>query len=57
MAKRSSPQLIACGSVLYQLDWFARSKLRLQAFLRYVPVTSVLLLYIPFTVGQSHVLV
>lgn len=29
MAKRSSPQLFACGSVFYLLDWFARSQLRL----------------------------
>ena len=50
-------QLTACGPVLKSLDWLARSQLRLQAFLRYVPVTSALLLYIPFTVGQSHVLV
>lgn len=50
-------QLAACDPVLKSLDRIARSQLRLQAFLRYVPVTSVLLLYIPFTVGQSHVLV
>lgn len=50
-------QLFACGPVLKSLDWLARSQLRLQAFLRYVSVTSALHLYIPFTVGQSHVLV
>lgn len=50
-------QLFACGPVLKFLDRLARSQLRLQAFLRYVLVISALLLYIPFTVGQSHVLV
>lgn len=50
-------QLIACGPVLNSLDWIARSQLRLLVYLRYTPTTSVLLLYIPFTVGQSHVLV
>ena len=50
-------QLFACGPVLKLLDRLARSQLRLQAFLRYMLVISALLLYIPFTVGQSHVLV
>lgn len=57
MTNHSSIQLFACGPVLYPLDWFARSQLESRSFCDTRPRLQQLRLYIPFTVGQSHVLV
>ena len=41
MTKRSSSQLAACGSVLFPLDWIARSQLETWSFLRYTSASLV----------------
>lgn len=50
-------QLFACGPVLYPLYWAARSQLGTRSFCDTRPRLWQLHAYIPFTVGQSHVLV
>ena len=57
MTIRAVLQLFACGPVLFPLDWAARSQLGKRSFCDTRPRLWPLHVYIPFTVGQSHVLV